>query len=98
MMRHRYAEARAQLHSHAYFMSVLMSSADVQVFRLDAVQSSNSAAARRQLQNYLASLSSFRGRALLGPIAMPPTSRALPPPQSQVCACVLIRPWTTTPC
>ena len=59
--------------------------AGLQVFRLDAVQSSNSAAARRHLQNYLASLSSFRGRALMGPIAMPPTSRTLPPPQAQVC-------------
>ena len=56
----------------------------MQVFRLDAAQSSNSAAARRHLQSYLASLSSFRGRALMGPIAMPPTSRTLPPPQPQV--------------
>ena len=62
----------------------------MQVFRLDAVQSSNSAAARRHLQNYLASLSSFRGRALMGPIAMPPTSRTLPPPQPQVLSCAFM--------
>lgn len=63
------------------------SGSGVQVFRLDAAESSNSAAARRRLQNYLASLSSFRGRALMGPIAMPPTLRALPPPQAQVSPC-----------
>lgn len=66
------------------YHQLLMALVCLQVFRLDAVQSSDSASARRQLQNYLASLSSFRGRALMGPIAMPPTLRALPPPQAEV--------------
>lgn len=48
----------------------------LQVFSLDASQNVDAAAARRQLQNYLATMSSFRGRALAGgPLAMPPTSR-----------------------
>ena len=47
----------------------------VQVFSLDASQNMDAAAARRQLQNYMATMSSFRGRALTGgPLAMPPTS------------------------
>lgn len=47
----------------------------MQVFSLDASQNMDAAAARRQLQNYLATMSSFRGRALTGgPLAMPPTS------------------------
>ena len=59
----------------------------VQVFRLDAVEGSDAKAAWQQLQNHAASLSSFRGRALMGPIAMPPTSRVLPPLQAyQVCS------------
>ncbi|BDA44244.1 probable bZIP transcription factor 28 [Coccomyxa sp. Obi] len=46
-----------------------------EVFSLDASQNMDAAAARRQLQNYLATMSSFRGRALTGgPLAMPPTS------------------------
>ena len=49
-----------------------------QVFSLNASPEINAASARRQLQNYLSSLSSFRGRALAGPLAMPPISRSLP--------------------
>ncbi|CAL8470217.1 g9759 [Coccomyxa elongata] len=46
-----------------------------EVFSLDASQNMDAAGARRQLQNYLATMSSFRGRALTGgPLAMPPTS------------------------
>lgn len=53
-------------------MSVIL---PVQVFSLDASQNMDAAGARRQLQNYLATMSSFRGRALTGgPLAMPPTS------------------------
>ena len=49
-----------------------------QVFSLNASPDIDAASARRQLQHYLSSLSSFRGRALAGPLAMPPISQSLP--------------------
>jgi hypothetical protein len=61
------------------------------VFSLDASPDIDAASARRQLQAYLSGLSSFRGRALAGPLAMPPISRSLPAASSgevhTCCAC-----------
>lgn len=53
----------------------------LQVFSLKASPNVDAAAARRQLQNYMATMSSFRGRALPGALAMPPISRSLPTEQ-----------------
>jgi hypothetical protein len=49
----------------------------MQVFTLNASQNVDAAAARKQLQNYLVTMSSYRGRALPGSLAMPPTSQSL---------------------